>query len=190
MEIKLIFGVIAFVLTIIGIIPYIVNIIKKKTTAHIYSWLIWGILQLVVVVAQIKNGAGYGSMSGTAGVFICFLIVFLSLKNGFKNIKKFDTFCLFMSVIAIFIYVRLNNPLLAVIVATITNFMGFLPTLRKAYKDPKSETAATFLIGAVATLLSLLAIQNYTILTTLYLINILLTNSLLTAVILLRKTNL
>lgn len=188
MEIKLIFGVIAFILTIIGVIPYIVNIVKKKTTAHIYSWLIWGILQLIAVMAQIKNGAGYGSMSGTAGVFICFLIVFLSLKNGFKNIRKFDTFCLILSVIAIFIYVRLNNPLLAVVVATITNFMGFLPTLRKAYKDPKSETAATFLIGAIATLLSLLALQNYTILTTLYLINILMTNSLLTAVILLRKS--
>ena len=93
MDFKLILGTVSFLIPIIGIIPYIVNIVKKKTIAHVYTWLIWTILQTIAVVAQIKNGAGFGAAYGMAGILVCSSVVFLSLKNGFRDIKKFDTLC-------------------------------------------------------------------------------------------------
>jgi len=187
MDLKLVLGTISFILAIVGIIPYIIDILKKKTKPHIYSWLIWGISQTIVVIAQIKNGAGYGTLYGIAGGLVCYSVAFLSLKNGFKHIKKFDTFCLILALISMIIYVGLKNPLLAVVVATATNFIGFLPTLRKTLIDPSSETLATFLCGSTGAFLSILALQNYSLITSLYLINNTMTNSLLAAIIFFKK---
>lgn len=187
MDLKLILGTVSFLIPIIGIIPYIVNIVKKKTIAHVYTWLIWTILQTIAVVAQIRNGAGFGAAYGLAGILVCSSVVFLSLKNGFKDIKKFDTFCLILAFISMIIYVGLKNPLLAVIMATLTNFIGFLPTLRKTFVNPKSETMSAYLSGGIGALLSILALQNYSIITTLYLMNIILTDVVLVGIILFKK---
>ena len=59
-----------------------------------YSWLIWTILQIVGVAAQLKDGAGYGAWALGVGAFFCFAIFLLSFKYGTKNISKFDLFCL------------------------------------------------------------------------------------------------
>lgn len=187
MDLKLILGTVSFLIPIIGIVPYIVNIVKGKTVAHVYTWLIWAILQTISVVAQIRNGAGFGAAYGAAGVLVCYSVVFLSLKNGLKQIKKFDTFCLILALASMMVYVGLKNPLLAVIMATSTNFIGFLPTLRKTFVDPSSETVSAYLSGGIGALLSILALQNYSIITTLYLMNIILTDVVLVGIILFKK---
>jgi hypothetical protein len=187
MDLKLILGTVSFFIAIAGVIPYIINIIKKKTVAHVYTWLIWAILQTIAVVAQIKNGAGFGAGYGIAGSLACYSVMFLSLKNGFKNIKKFDTFCLILALISMIIYIGLKNPLLAVIMATATNFIGSLPTLRKTFVDPSSETMSAYLFGGIGVLLSILALQNYTLITSLYLINIILIDTLLVGIMIFKK---
>jgi hypothetical protein len=189
MDFKLILGTVSFLIPIIGIVPYIVNIVKGKTVAHVYTWLIWAILQTIALVAQVKNGAGFGAAYGLAGVLVCYSVMFLSLKNGLKHIRKFDTFCLILALASMIVYVGLKNPLLAVIMATSTNFIGFLPTLRKTFVDPKSETVSAYLSGGIGALLSILALQNYSIITTLYLMNILVTDAMLVGIILFKKSN-
>lgn len=187
MDFKLILGTVSFLIPIIGIVPYIVNIVKGKTVAHVYTWLIWAILQTIALVAQVKNGAGFGAAYGLAGVLVCYSVMFLSLKNGLKHIKKFDTFCLILALASMIVYVGLKNPLLAVIMATSTNFIGFLPTLRKTFVDPKSETISAYLSGGIGALLSILALQNYSLINSLYLINIIVTDAMLVGIILFKK---
>lgn len=187
MDIKLIFGISSSIIDIVSFLPYIRDILRKKTEPHIYSWLIWTILQFIAVTAQLKDGAGYGSWSLIASMLLCFLIFILGLKNGKKHITKFDTFCLILSLLTILIYLKINNPTVAVVMAVFINFIGFLPTLRKAYRKPETETMITYKMGAVNNILSLFALQNYTLLTMLYLINLLFINTLLVLVVNLRK---
>jgi len=187
MDIKLIFGFGSSLIILLSFIPYIRDILNKKTEPHTYSWLIWGILQVIAAVAQVKNGAGYGSWSSIIISIICFLIVLLSLKNGLKNITKFDSFCLILSLVVIVVYIMIKNPVWAILMAIGINLMGLLPTLIKVYKKPQSETPETFAMGVIATFLSLLALQNYTLVTTLYLTYTMFANLFLTIVIVWRK---
>ena len=99
MEFKLFFGIASSILAIVCFIPYIRDILKRKTEPHTYSWLIWTILQTVGVMAQLKEGAGYGAWALGIGAFFCFAIFLLSLKYGTKNISQFDTLCLLASVV-------------------------------------------------------------------------------------------
>ncbi len=187
MDIKLFFGLVSSIIAVVCFVPYFIDIFKKKTEPHMYSWLIWTILQVVGVMAQLKDGAGYGSWALSIGAFFCFAIFILSFKYGTKNISKFDIFCLIASLFAIYIYLNIKNPVWAIIVVATVNFVGFLPTFRKGFQEPFSETPSTFVLSAIANLLSILALQNYSLTTVLYIASLFITNSSFASIIFLRK---
>lgn len=187
MEIKLFLGIISTVIAVICFIPYIKDILMKKTEPHTYSWLVWTILQTVGVMAQFKEGAGYGAWALSVGALFCFIIFLLSFKFGTKNISIFDLACLIASLCAIAIYLSIENPIYAIISVTLIDFVGFLPTFRKGYEEPFTETTSTFILSAIANALSILALQNYTVTTILYIASLFFTNSSFAIMILLRR---
>jgi len=161
-------GIIATIISVIAFFPYLKDIFKRKTHPHSYTWLIWTILQVTGVIAMFNSGAGIGVLPLAIGAFFCAYIFILSLKYGTKNITIFDTVCLIGALAAIGVYVFLHNPVLSVILITIIDFVGFLPTLRKAYVEPYSETLSLFLLGTVWSTFNIVAISTYSITTTLY----------------------
>lgn len=166
--IKTVCGIIATIISVISFFPYLKDIFRNKTQPHSYTWLIWTILQVTGVVAMFNDGAGIGALALTVGAFFCAYIFILSLKYGTKNITLFDTICLIAALAATSIYAFLHNPVLSVILITIIDFVAFLPTLRKAYAEPYSETLSLFLLGVVWSTFNVIAISTYTITTTLY----------------------
>ena len=187
MDFKLIFGIASSILAIVCFIPYITDILKRKTEPHTYSWLVWTILQTVGVMAQLKEGAGYGAWALGIGAFFCFVIFILSLKYGTKNISRFDTFCLLASVVTIMMYLGIENPVWAVVAVAATDFVGFLPTFRKGFQEPFTETASTFAMSGVANVLSIIALQNYNLTTVFYIATLFFTNFSFASMILLRR---
>lgn len=187
MEFKLFFGLASSLLAVVCFLPYIWDILRRKTEPHMYSWLIWTILQIVGVAAQLKDGAGYGAWALAVGAFFCFAIFLLSFRYGTKNISRFDLFCLVASVGAIGIYLFIDNPVWAIIVVASVDFVGFLPTFRKGFEEPFSETSSTFVMSAIANGLSILALQNYSVTTVLYIGSLFFTNSSFATMILARR---
>lgn len=161
-------GITATVISVIAFFPYLRDIFRKKTQPHSYTWLIWTILQVTGVVAMFNNGAGIGALALTVGAVFCGYIFILSLKYGTKNITLFDIICLIGALTAIAVYLFLHNPVLSVILITVTDFVGFLPTLRKAYAEPYSETLSLYVLGVVWSAFNIIAIATYSITTTLY----------------------
>ena len=187
MEYKLFFGIASSIAAVFIFIPYIQDIFRNKTKPHAYSWLIWSILLTVGVAAAFKEGAGYGAWASTINAALCLSVFFLSLQYGTKNITRFDTICLLGALLAIALYLLLADPLLAVIVVALIDFVGFLPTMRKGYAEPWTETPSAFAIATLANSLSLFAIQNYTIVTVLYVATLVLTNAMMLAILLARR---
>lgn len=187
MEVKFFFGIASSILAVICFAPYLRDILLRKTEPHRYSWLVWTILQTVGVMAQLKEGAGYGAWALAIGAVFCFSIFLLSFKYGTKNISKFDVGCLVASLGAIVIYFSISNPVWAIIVVALVDFVGFLPTFRKGYEEPFTETTSAFIMSATANALSLIALQNYNVTTVLYIASLLLTNSSFAAMILWRR---
>jgi len=187
MSIKTICGIIATIISLISFFPYARDILRKKTQPHSYTWLIWTLLQITGVIVMFNTGAGIGALALAVGVFVCGYIFILSLKYGTKNITTFDTVCLIGALAAIGVYAFLHDPVLCVVLLTITDFVGFLPTLRKAYVEPYSETLSLFLLGVVWSTLNMVAIGTYSITTTLYPACILVANALFVSVVWIRR---
>lgn len=184
---KLLFGVLSSVLSVIVFIPYYRDILRRKTQPHMYSWLVWGILQITGALAILKGGAGYGSWWLVVGAFFCLGIFVLSFKFGTKNVKRFDLYCLIAAVIAFAAYLFVQDPLYSVILVVIIDTVGFFPTFRKGYEEPHTETASLYVLSATTNLIGLLALQQYSLTTALYTSVLFVTNSIMSIILISRR---
>ena len=128
--------------------PYIKDIVKGKTKPHIYTWIIFTITSTIAFVSNVYGGGGYGSIP--LGIVILFniAIVLLSLKHGTKNIDKKDTVLMSLALLSILMWYVFNNPFVSVLMATLVDALGYVPTFRKIWSNPESETVSFwFMIG-------------------------------------------
>ena len=187
MTIKLIFGLVAAVFAIYCFVPYIRDIFLKKTTPHMYSWFLWGLLQIIGAIAIIISGGGYGVLELSIGSLFCFYIFFLSFKYGTKDITRFDTICLFSALFTIIIWIITKDALYAVLLISVIDFMAFVPTYRKGYKEPNSETVSNYFISALASSFAILALSAYSFTNVFYLATLVCTNIVFAFLLLYRR---
>ncbi len=171
-------GIIALFLIFFGHIPYIKNVLRKKTKPHIYSWLTWGLVTLIVFSIQFMHHAGIGAIPTFGASLICVLIFVLGLKNGKRNITRTDTIFFIFSLFALIIWLFIKQAFLAVVLLTFVEILGFIPTFRKSWHSPYSETLITYFINSIRLGLALFALASVTMITafeplTMFLINIL-----------------
>jgi hypothetical protein len=176
MNIKLIFAITSALLGIISFFPYAKDIFRGKTQPHAFTWLIWSITQGTAVAALWYGGGGIGALGLTVGTLFVFLVFLFSLRFGTKNIRKIDAVILCGALLAVALWWRLHNPLFAVILVTIIDVFGYIPTFRKTFEEPWSETVIAWVGFLVANVFSLLALQEYNLLTMSYVVSISLAN--------------
>ncbi len=176
MELKILFSILASIIALIAYFPYLKDIFSQKTKPHAYTWFIWMLTQGTATLGVFYGGGSWGGLYlgiMTVEVIVVFL---LSLKYGTKNITKGDTIILIAALIAIFIWWQLKQPLLSILMVSAIDVLGYVPSFRKSYKEPWSETLISWLLFAVANILGILALSRYNLLTTTYLTSITIAN--------------
>lgn len=176
MDLKLIIAIIASVLTIVGFIPYLKDIFAKKTKPHLYTWLIWGITQITATVALLYGGGKFGSISLIVGTILVLFTLLLSFKHGTKNITRSDKIILALAFFAIIFWWQLESPLLALLMVSAIDGIGYIPTIRKSFVDPWSETISFWATMALVDLLAIISNDQYNLLTTTYITTIFVAN--------------
>lgn len=190
MAIKIIFGILAPLVAFISFFPYIKDVLAKKTTPHMYSWLIWAILQASATLAILRTNS-FWSAFGVATLGVVSVIVFLlSFRYGTKNITIFDTVCLLGAFVAIAFWVFADDVILSMILISIIDFIAFLPTYRKGYEEPYSETIFLYVCSALSNLFSLISITHYSIDSSLYVASLVITNIIFVAIVITRRNTL
>lgn len=177
MNIQILLGAISTIIGICSYMPYIRDVLRGDTAPHRYSWLVWTLLQGTGAIAMWSAGAGWGTAPLAMSAIICGCIFVLSLWHGTEYITMLDKVCLAGALLAIVAYPFLQNATLAVIVVSLTDLVGFTPTILKAYRDPRSETAATYLLSALSYTLAVGALASITFTTSAYLVSSIITNA-------------
>ncbi len=166
---KIFFSNLAIVITLLAFVPYILQIFKGKVRPHIISWLIWGTSTMVIFIAQLLDGAGVGAwpIGVSAALTLCVaLLAFLHRAD--TRIDRQDQLTFTVTLLALPVWMLTSEPLYAVIMLTLVDLSGFLPTLRKIHRDPHSESVIFFALFAVRNLLVLLALEYYSAVTILF----------------------
>ncbi|MFA5932710.1 MAG: hypothetical protein WCV81_00420 [Microgenomates group bacterium] len=190
LEIKSAISVIAIVLTFIGYVPYVRDTFQGKTKPHVYTWFIWGFVTAIAYGLQVSAGAGVGSWVTLAVAVICFFIFILGLGNGKKEITYTDTIFFILSFIALFFWLVVKQPVLSVIFISTIDMLGFVPTIRKSWNKPYSETLFSYELNTVRHGLSIFALQNYSIVTWLYPLTWVVANGLFSVILIIRRKQL
>lgn len=188
-EIKNVIGVAAVLLVFIGYIPYIRDIIKGTTIPHVYSWFLWGFVTAIVFALQVTGGAGIGSLVTLSAAIMCVVVVVLSLKlhRSKFDITYLDTLFLILGFISLGVWLLAKQPVLSAILATITDLLAFVPTIRKSWNKPHTETLSMNILNTIRFGMASFALQRYSIVTALYPISWAIANGLFAIMLMWRR---
>lgn len=187
---KNIIGLIAILLTFVGYIPYIKDTIAGKTKPHVYTWFLWSLVTAIAFALQLSGGAGVGSLVTLAAATVCFIIFLLGLRIGKKDITRFDTALLISSLLAIVVWIFMKQPVISVILISFIDMTSFVPTIRKSWHRPDTETLSSYLVNTFRFALALLALQQYSIVTYLYPLTWVFANGLFSVYLIIRRKQL
>jgi hypothetical protein len=180
-------AIIASILALVGNIPYLRDVIRKKIQPHPYTWLVWSLVSLTTFFGGLQKGAGIGALpTGVAELFTIIIFIF-SLQYGFKQIKKIDTIFLISALLGFIPWILTKDPTISVIIVVTIDLVAFIPTLRKTWNHPKSETPILYAMNVSRHILTLFSLGAYNIATTLHSIVMIVTNSFMTVLILRNK---
>ena len=165
---KVILALIAALISFSNLVFYVLTIFNGKTKPHFYTWFIWALISFVVGISQILNDAGFGGYYTLLVAFNCTVISLLAFfKSGIKAAKS-DHICLILCIFATSLWPITSTPIFSVILLTMIDMAGFIPTARKSYNAPHEENIFTFSIHALTWSLSIVALKEYNSITLIY----------------------
>lgn len=169
MEFKIVLGALAAGLALISYVPYIRDVLRRRTKPHAVSWLVWAVLSGVACVIQIQAGGMAGAWTLAVTAVVCGIITAMSVVWGETHLDRADIASVVAASCSLAVWLTTDNVLLAAMCVLLTDAIGgFLPTYRKSFLDPTGETAATYGINSVAFVLSIAALGELSMVTVLY----------------------
>lgn len=187
MNTKELLGLFSVIIAFIGYVPYIRNLLAGKTKPHMFSWIIWSLLTAIGLFAQLSDNAGPGAWTTVLTLVICLFITVMSIRKGTRQITVMDWVALGLGIGATLLWAMAKTPLYSVILVTIADFFGFLPTLRKTYYRPYEETLSTYALSGAKYGIALFAMNNISLITSLYPVYLIVVNGLFVALATIRR---
>lgn len=179
--------VVSSILVIAGTVPYLIDTIRGKTKPNIVSWLTWTVLTGIGAAAAYSSHAyATAALVGSSGIATG-AIVIAGARYGIARYTRFDAACQASAVIGLILWYVFNSPAVATIAVVIIDLIAAVPTYRHAYFEPNEETLSTYVIGTVAVILSIIAITEWSVVSSLYPIYLLLSDGLIIAILIGRR---
>ncbi len=178
---------IGVVLSIVCVIPYLLDIVKHKTKPRIISWFIWGSIGTVALAAALTDRQYPTALLMFVLVMMDFVVILFGWKNGDKSIKSFEFGCLVAAVIGVVLWLAFDSPATAVIAMITIGLIATVPTLAHAWEKPHEETLVTFVLYAVRSLCTIIALTDWRITASAYPIYLFADNLLIAAIIVYRR---
>jgi len=127
----------------------------------------------IAFLAMLSSRGGVGTFSVGVSSLICFFIAFLAYKKVSHDIiSKSDWLFFTLALCAIPLWYMTDSALNAVILLSIIDVLGFIPTFKKAYHYPFEEKLIFFIIMIIKDMFTLMALEEYSLTTLLFLVTL------------------
>ena len=167
--IKEILSGIGIAITLAAFFPYVRSVLTGRTKPHVFSWVIWGSTTLIVFFAQLADEGGAGAWPiGVSGLITIYVAVLAYTKRADTAITRSDWGFFAAAMMSLPAWFLTSDPLWAVIILTTVDVLGFGPTIRKAYARPYEEQLLFFVLMGIRNLISIAALENYSVTTVLF----------------------
>jgi hypothetical protein len=150
---------IAGVLAFLGYIPYILSILRGKTTPNPATWWIWTIMGGILLASYYAAGnreAIWVPISYFIGPAVTAL---LSFKYGRNEFGKFELYCLSGAGLSLILWWLSGSPVIALTINILIDLIAIAPTLRKLWFKPNTEDPLAWGVFWVANVLNLTVVM-------------------------------
>ena len=180
-------GFAAVVLAFACYVPYYYGIFFGKVRPHLYTHVIWTFVSVVAVSGMWISGAGAGGWSPIISTLLASFIIPLCLWYGTKDVTRTDLWFMCGALVTIIPWLLTKNPLWSIVLASVIELVGCIPTYRKTWNDPDSESVSSWGLNTVKHMLTIPAMAVFSVETLIYPVVMVLMNGGLVMEILYRK---
>lgn len=158
------FVILGAILNLYGSVSYVLSTLKGRTKPNRVTWSLWALAPAVAFGAQIDKGVGLRALMTFMVGFGPLLVLIASFvnKKAYWKLTRFDFICGGLSLIGLALWMVTKEGDLAIALAIAADGLAAVPTVVKAYKEPKSENPTVFTLGAFSALITLATINNWT----------------------------
>lgn len=178
--------VLSAVISITGASAYIRDTLSGKSKPNRVTWGMWALSPLIGTVAAFSANA---DVWATTRIFLAGFLPLLVFIASFVNPKSywrltiFDLLCGVCSILALVVWGITSSPIFAILIAATGDGFATLPTLKKAWVHPETETGITYIAGFVSVLLIIPSIPVWNIENSAFQAYLLIANTLLLFVV-------
>jgi hypothetical protein len=144
--------VLAVLAALVGIadtIPYVRDIVRGKTRPHRGTWLIWGVLAIVVFWSQRADGASWSLIMTGSQAVLTSLVFLLAIRRGEGGLSASDAALIALAGVGVIGWVIADEPVVAMAGVIVADLVAAVMMAPKTYRDPASETLAMFALASL-----------------------------------------
>ncbi len=187
---KIFLWIITILMVFYGYFAYIRDILKWKTKPHLFSWIIFVILDVISVLVQYNAWAWPWVWWTVATTLVAATVMILALKYWEKHIKTSDIISFILAIITVILYTQVSDPTYSMIFVLIIITLAFYPTVRKSYNKPSEETLIMYIFAWIRSFIWIFATTSISFLTIWLPVYVVLINTLFIWMVLFRKKTL
>jgi hypothetical protein len=156
-------GTLAGAITLLAIIPYVLDIFRGLTRPNVVTWFLWTLNGSILAYAQYTAGASWTLSVLVASTLSTAIVTVLAVPFGQRNYGVLDGVCLVMALAAMAGWWWTKNPVVAIVLGVLAEIFAVSPTIAKTYRAPETETPITYWATSFATVMSLIASTKFDI---------------------------
>jgi hypothetical protein len=154
MGLTVVLGVLAGVTSVANTVPYVRDIVRGTTRPHRGSWLIWAVTASVVYASQRADGASWSLIMAGAQAVLTALVFLLAIPRGEGGLSAGEASMVALAGAGVVGWMVADEPLVATICVIAADLIAAGLMVPKTYRDPGSETLATYALASVGGVLA------------------------------------
>lgn len=158
-------NILYLLILILGICSYAVGLkqmLKGTYAPSVFSRVVWLLLAINSFAGVIVSNSTTASIL-LAGIFLVgnAAICLVSFWKGSKDFGKLEIFCLVLLLISGLVWVFFDAPLVNLGISLFAHFLGALPTYKRVWVNPESESTLFWFYFFAASALSIFASSGH-----------------------------
>ena len=144
-----VFGLLAGALGAASTLPYLRDTLRHTTVPHRGSWLIWGVIEVVALEAQRADGARWSLVPLASQALGTCLVFALAVRFGSGGVSRADLALIGLAGVGVAGWLAADEPVIATTCVIAADFVAALMMLPKTWRQPGSETLATYVFASL-----------------------------------------
>ncbi len=158
------FVFLAIAVSLVGTYGYVRDTLRGETSPNRVTWGLWAVEGILAFVVEVQQHVGIASLMTLTLGLLPLVVVVASFRNRHVvwKIGKFDIFCGAVSLLGLVFWWFINEPTIALLSFVAADQVAAVPTLRKSWLAPTTESPRAFFLGFVNCAITLFTLKHIT----------------------------